>query len=319
MRWWLRAGVALLVVVLGAEVGARALVERTDNPALRWHDHTTALKVGQIEQLDAVDVLVLGTSMAQQGLVPEVMSGVDGVGTTYNAALNGGVPVVMEPWLIDQLLPTVSPELVVWGLGPLDVSDVYGDEVLAAYRSALETRPGALATLDRGASAPSLLMRERTVLRSLDDLFGVAADRRLVAWQDAAADLGPDGERVDFRQAVDEVRAREIRGRITPMELDRDDLAALIRTTQQLQADGVMVVFVRMPLPDRFTELFADPSDPLRVDAALERLAEELDVELLESDEVFAESDFVDFTHLDAAAAARFSADIGRQLADLHE
>ncbi len=296
-----------------------------DPVVLLWHDHTAQLKIQQMEARGEVDVVVIGTSMAQQDLVPgELLGQLPEVDSIYNAALNAGVPEIMEPWLLDQVEPRLAPDVVVWGLSALDFSAVYGDAVVQAYERAPATATGVLGELDRSGSELSELVRNRRVLRSPSAIFGPEQDRTSEARDGALAVLGLDGERRDFTVVDDEARLAEIAGRITPFELDRDDFAAIIRTVGVLRERGVFVVFVELPTPRRFRALFpAGPEQQHVVTEALMGLSDELDVPLITLDMAagspvapgpLRDGEFIDFTHLNADGALRFSRQIGDQL-----
>ncbi len=320
-RWLLTA----LVVTALFEGGARLAMAAADPVVLRWHDHTAQLKIQQMETRGEVDVVVIGTSMAQQDLIPgELLGRLPEIGSVYNAALNAGVPEVMESWLLDQVEPRLAPDVVVWGLSALDFSSVYGDAVVQAYERAPATADGVLGALDRNGSELSELVRNRRVLRSPSAIFGPEQERIAEARDGALAVLGADGERRDFTAVDDEARRAEVAGRITPFELDRDDVAAIIRTVGVLRDRGVEVVFVELPTPRRFRALFpAGPEQQRVVAEALTGLSDELDVPLITLDMAagssvapgpFRDGEFVDFTHLNAEGAIRFSRQIGDQL-----
>ncbi len=305
-----------LVVLAVAELTGRTLVAASDAPALRWHDHSAELKIEQMDELDHVSTVIVGTSMAQQALVPRDLEA--WLGSSYNAGLNGGVPVVAEQWLRDQVTPRIEPDRVLWGLGPLDISATYGNATLNAYERALATKEGVPATAERATAAISSLVRNRTVLRDPSELLGRKATARRNSRADALAATGERGERIEFQTAVTPARAAEVRGRITPFALDRDDLAAIVRSVQQLRTGGVEVILVQLPVPPRFEELYpGGPDQAAMVDSALDALARELDVPLVRTSGSYTNSDFVDYTHLNQAAAARFSIETALAITNL--
>ncbi len=319
--WAIRFGVAALAMVVLGELGARVALARSDAPVLRWHDFSTQLKVEQMDERGDVDLVVIGTSMAQQDIVPGVLADAladDGgpTETIYNAALNGGVPVVMEPWLLDQVVPRLRPDVVVWGLSPLDMSLEYGDATLEAYEDALQTRPGILAEVDRFVSRFSDLVAARAVLRNPDQILGSGRDDNRRRLAEAEAEVGPDGERTNFASATGIGHAQEMARRITPFQLDRDDLAAIARTVDALRRDGIEVVFVELPVPDRFRRLYpGGPEQQQLVTDTIAALGEALDVEVITSIGPTDDSSFVDFTHLGPDAAVDFTRLLAEPLA----
>ncbi|MEZ5227699.1 MAG: hypothetical protein R2710_13805 [Acidimicrobiales bacterium] len=319
MTWRGRFLLAFVVVVLAAELAARATIAATDAPVLRWHDDATQLKVAQMDERGPVDMVIVGTSMAQQDIVPSVLAAALSDDTETHSrsttALNGGVPVVMEPWLLDQVVDRLQPDTVVWGLSALDLSLEYGDATLDAYEQALETKSGVYATADRWASRLSVLMADRRVLRDPDQLVGDGADRNRRRLADARAEVGPDGERQNFTVDTGIRQSQEIARRITPFQLDRDDLAAIVRTVDALRERGIEVVFVELPVPNRFRQLYpGGPDQHDLVNATLTELARELDVEFITPEVTFTDPSFVDFTHLNAESAKSFTESLATSL-----
>ena len=307
--------IGLLVVVVVAEAGAR-VAEASGPPALRWYDATTQLKVDQMNDLSAdADVVFAGTSMVWQGFDPETFTATDGR-SAYNAGLAGGVPVVMEPWLLEQVIPRTNPDLVVWGLSSLDFSATYGADNLDRYRDALETRSGVLAALERGAASVSALVGYRTVLRDPGALFGIERDRIEDDFAEAELVLGPAGVRRDFRVDAGEERGATVAARVVDFALDPADLAAVARTVAALRADGIEVVFAEMPVPDRFVTLHPNRLDDLdRVHEATVALGAELDVPVVDLRSGYTDADFVDFTHLDEGGAHQLTTTLAARLA----
>lgn len=315
--WPYRFALSAAAMVVAAEVLSRLLMGMSP-PILRWHDFSSQLKVDQMDHLASADVVIAGTSMAQQNLVPEVLSThLDGA-TVYNAGLNGGVPVVMEPWLGDQVVPRLRPATVVWALSPLDLSAVYGDGTKRAYDDAPQTRAGWLPSVDRAASRYSAVVSSRSVLRDPGKLFGNDRHIRGRRHDEALATLGPAGERLDFRVETGAARQTEMRGRLQPFRVDRDDLAAVARAVEQLESLGVDVIFVELPVPDRFVSLFPRGIEDLELSrSAIAALGVELDVPVIRPTVELDDTDFVDFTHLGQSGARMLSDDVGRQMAAL--
>lgn len=310
---------ALAVFALGLvvlEVGARVVVASADPVDVIWYDASTQLRVEMLDELESVDMVFVGTSSAWQGLVPSVFVEHGAASSAFNAGLAGGVPAVTAPWLRDEVVPRVDPDVVVWGLTSLDFSTSYGDTNEEAYDEAFETRPGMLADLDRAVSGVSELVRSRRVLRDPSMLWGQAQDEIQADLDEAAAIIGDGGERLDFTEDVSEERAAIMRARVRDYEIDGHDVDEVRETVQRLQAEGRRVVFVEIPFPDRFVQLHPRGQEDLEAAAdTIDAIAAEYDISVVRTTETFTDDDFVDFSHLDRAAARRFSADVARQLA----
>ena len=308
-------GVALVTVAL-VEVAAR-LVTADAAPALRAMNEHTQLKTEQLHKVGQRDVAFIGTSMVLRGLDTATFEAVTGR-TSYNAALPGGTPELMERWVTEQVLPDVQPGMVVWGLGSYDFAPNFGAEQADAYDDAPDSAPGLLAGIDRTGSVASVFLRERSVLRSPEALWGAEANSRRERFQRVAAELGPGGERIvsdaDAVGDIPEVIQARLR-EFEPAESDRDLIA---ETVGAIRASGTEIVFIEMPFASSFTA--AHPRGQVDADAtshAIQQLAHDLDVPLLSGfQDRFTDADFVDEIHLRRSSAIEFTLIIANELAD---
>ena len=123
---------------------------------------------GLARQRGRAEVVFAGTSMMRDAALPAEMSICRGPGSTcYNASLSAGVPTVMEHWLLDVVVPTLRPRVVVLGLSSLDFNDrgPRQKEAIATYTRAPEIRDDVYARAARAAARVSYLVRYRAVLR----------------------------------------------------------------------------------------------------------------------------------------------------------
>lgn len=310
-----RFALGLLAMTMVLELAARAAVLTAGTPTLRWHDYGAQLKIEQLDtKSESFDTIIIGTSMAQQGLVPEALS----TRSAYNAGLNGGVPVVMEPWLTNHILDRVSdedqPTTVIWGLSSLDLSASYGQATIDAYDQSPSGRTGLLAKLDRAIAGQSTFVANRAILRNPSALAGQQRQTSLDQYDDAVLALGSSGERRDFTESTSAERAGEIQQRISSYALDVDDIAAIVRTIEDLQIQGTEVVLVELPVPPRFLALYDTEQAHRAFQQALEAISVQMDVQLVVSPDSFTDDDFVDFTHLTETSARRFTETVDAHL-----
>ena len=299
---WLAIVVLVLVV---AEVAARGVMSRSTDE-IRWYDAAAQQRIALLDdRADSVDVAFAGTSAAWQAFVPAEFTELTGQ-VSLNVGLAGAVPTVTGPWLTDEVAPRTSPDLVVWGLTPLDFSPAYGELQEEAYGSAVETADGWLADLDRSVSSVSTLISSRRILRSPSDLFGSREARRADDLADAAALTGPDGERIDFVVDVSPEGAAIQRSRLAEFEIDRGDVDAVIDAIRALQASGTTVVLVEVPVPDRFVDQLPQPARDLAATrAAIIEIGASTASDVVLMGDILGDTNFVDEIHLDADAAAQ--------------
>lgn len=298
----LRFGLALLVTFIALELIARVASSTMAAP-LRFYDAETEVKASQIEAIDDVDVLVLGSSMPWQGFLPESFIG-DGL-AVYNASLAGGVPSITERWIEDQdLIAELNPETVIWGLSSLDFAPSYGEQNFELYEESLEAAPGLLNDIERFTAKHLALVSHRSQLRDPSFLFGagdagLAANRRV-----AQESVFAFGDRSEYEVNTSPELAGVQRSRLTDFEIDQGDSAIVESVVTDLLDRGIRVVLVEMPVPSRFLGLHPDGSESYDLASEeISRLGSVTGAEVIDASNWFDDTAFVDFTHLDRASA----------------
>jgi hypothetical protein len=307
--------VCVTTVVL--EMGARIWV-RSAPPEVVWYDETAQLKIAQMNAASQADIVFAGTSMAWQAFDPDAFSlASSGSPTVYNAALNGGVPGVMAPWLIDQVVPRLRPSTVIWGLSSLDLAVGYGDTNVEAYRAAVMTEDSALAGINRVVSQVSVLVSRRQTLRSPSMVFGTAGDLAEQSWLAARSTLGDDGERLDFTERLDDRTKAIETARLANYKVSAADIASILETIDELKRMDIEVIIVALPIPDRYVQIHPSPEHTTeQVASTIAAIAVSAGVQLVDTRHFLSDGDFVDFTHLNQDAASRYSGELARLLAE---
>ncbi len=317
----MRFGIGFAAAILLLEVASRIFGSLGPEP-LRWYDAVAQEKIEQMDAAGPTDVVFIGTSMAWQAFVPADFTATDaGQRTAYNAALVGGVPQVMQRWTLEEIVPRLEPSTVVWGMSSLDLAPDFGETSVTAYESALATRQGALADIERFGAARLGLVRYRPTLRSPASLFGGSAAKELdESYAEVAAVLGTDGGRSSFEENVTEELAAVQRTRLAEFSPDPDDMRAIRETIASLQELDIEVIVVELPVPERFVALHPNgAADHAAVGNELSAMAAELGVPFIRKASDHADADFVDFTHLTSTAASEFTASLTAALAAGHD
>lgn len=308
---WLLSAVAILMIV---ELGARLIEPSVNVPPVTWYDAATQQRV---EMFDAVEpeVVFVGTSMSWQAFVPETFNANSEFERSFNAGLAGAVPTVTSPWVTDIVAERTTPDVVVWGLSSLDFSASYGDGPEQAWLEAPATRSDPLGLVDTFGREFSATLRLRRLLRSPDELWGDGATIRSQEWQDALDVTGADGERLDFTEDKSDRTAAIMSARLKDFRIDAADVAAVERAVNELTAQNIRVVLVELPVPPSFINQHpGGAADHARTGETIELLATALDLEHYDLSTGYEEDDFVDFTHLTADAADRFTAEFAQLL-----
>ena len=275
-----------------------------DTEEIEWYDAATQLRVEMMEERGSADTVFVGTSMAWQAFSPETMGASD---DSFNAGLAGLVPVVVEPWLLDEVVPRLSPQRVVWGLSSLDFAPNYGEQQLDLWNDARATSVDWLGRLDSRLSNHSVLIDQRAQLRNPSALFHPESS-------DATSDLvkareitGDGGERQEWTVDTSAERAAVQRARLRGYGIDKRDVAAIARVAIELQALDIELILVSLPIPQRFVDLHPNGSANVRdANFAIALLGERLKVTVVDMTEGWLESDFVDYTHLGPEAVDQF-------------
>jgi hypothetical protein len=330
-RILLALGAAIAIVLL-AEGGARVLAPYLTEPE-RYGDDATAVKVAQMDARGpgCTDVVLAGNSMGRDAFDPVAFTASDaGHRSAYNASLDAASPELLEPWLLDQTLPRLDPDVVVITMASLDVnaSGPATRAALEAYRGAERTRTDLLGRFGAEVASVSDLVAYRTQLRDPAEL--ATAIDRLQSRTGAARPtptgidgvLGADGEGLSRRAlryrgepgAKLFTREQLLKG----WALDDGQLAAARSLIDGLRAEGVEVVLAVLPVTEDYVA--QHPGGEADFDVfldAVDRLATDEGVALLDLHDAAGPELFADTHHLNGDGAAWFSAELAQRLGSL--
>jgi hypothetical protein len=303
-----------LVTLLVLDIAVRALAPRLE-PPLEWYSPAAARTVEEMDLLQEAqvtsDLVFVGTSMVQHGIDPgRARAAVDELPWVHKAPLPAAQTPVIERWLLEEIVPRLQPDRVVWGISSLDLNGNRARPTIDVYEQARAARPGPMGGIDRALSRVSYLSRYRAQLRDPVELS--RALRRPSAGEDAEhpgplpellTSFAGDGGRPTARER------RRIENRVlVDYEVGSRELASLRRTLAEVRELGIDVALVAMPVPDRYVRAHprgtADFEDHL---TALRAVADEYDVQLVDASRWYEDDDFEDFTHLFRDAADRFT------------
>lgn len=332
-RLWLAAGI--LIVVLGAEVGARGVAPYLPPPA-RYGDAATAVKVAQLDRGEASNrctpVVVVGNSMARDAIDPTIVSGeLPGSPATYNAALDAANPALLRRWLSDEVLPRARPRLVVAAVSSLDLNGASkaGTAALTAYNGAPATAAGTIGRLGSWFDSRSVFMQHRRTLADAT-IWAPTLEHLRTGTPTAAPDedrlatvIGPDGagrsrRRSSYVPQNSAVRAFVQQQLLNDFTIDATTTESLIDLVQSIQAhDDTAVVLVALPVTDEFIGLHprgaADFDEYL---AVMRRVATATSVPFVDLHAGALPAHFADTHHLNGVGATALSTALAARLRD---
>ena len=319
-----RVPVALLVaalVVLAGEVTTRAVASRLD-PPLRWQNWETQNKVDRIDALGArggASVVFVGSSMVNAAIDPDAFGRVAHRDRpAFNAAINGADARLVEPWLLDVVVPRLRPETVVIGVSSRDLNDQASHRQFDLFRTsdagrwvmhhrALPDR------IERAAERWSYLVRYRGDLRRPRRLAGHHDPLREVAHVGSLGQLRALDIYATASYAVTPHFVREARAdALHDYSIGGAQLAALRRTVAGLRARGVRVVLLEMPVTADAIALHPrGAADYARFTTRLRGVADATGARLVDLTKTFDSTRlFFDPFHLNGSGRAVFTAAI---------
>lgn len=286
--FFVRAAAGAVMVLVVAEVVLVAVDDALPEP-VEWYNTTAHAKAVQMDrgaqQGVHKEVAFVGPSTVHRGVIADRFERLDPLGrSAYNAGVMGGYPPVMRRWVTEEVIPRLRPETVVYGLSTLDFHDRIFRGSTEAYRTARATRRDMWGAGERVVARVSRLFKYR---RLLDDpteytylgrvVTGRAADRVERELQK----LSPGGFESKERVPLRERRATDL-AIMRGFEIGSWGTRNVRATVSELHSRGIHVVFLEMPVPDRFVALHPrGAADYRHFRRHLRGLAADLGVDLL--------------------------------------
>lgn len=312
--------IAALVVVL-VEGVLRTLGDRLD-PPLEWYHEAAQEAVESMDRLRAAgltaDAVFVGTSMIRADVqVPTIEQELDSVDRAASVALPAAQIPVVRHWLLEVVMPRLEPRRVVWGVQSLDFNGARAVPTIERYEEGRAVRPGVLGALDRGLASLFATSRYRVQLRDPHFVVDLLHERPATAELPLDDLLSPANNRTTDNKTAGELR--RIRNQVlNDFEVGTTEAADFRRTIADLQADGVEVVIVLMPVPPRYIDahpLGRADFDAFRAWVTAE--ADQLGVQILDYSESMPGGSFVDYTHLGPEGALDFTLQLAADLRGL--
>ncbi len=314
-----------LVILLGAELGVRALANHLPEPL----DYFSGQAQTVVHDMNVLrqhgirsDLTFIGTSMVRRDIdANKFESVIPDVHWAHNVALPGTQTPVMQRWLLEEVLPRIHPKRVVWGVSSLDFNGGR-DQAITRYDTARATERGLLGELDRlmGISA---LSENRTALRD-----PYQWDRVMSGHAVTYSHPRPLGDRAVWTLGYNRLSAARLaRMRATHLayvkqhqlvnfRVGQAALDAFRSTLATLHRDGIEVAVVVMPVPTGY--LAAHPGGAAQYEAwkqLITQTATGESAQVIDDSRAMPDSAFRDYEHLLVAPAREFSLTLAQRLA----
>ena len=315
------AGLIALVLPLAfAEVAVRSIEDRLPIPD-GWGTPEIPYKLGLLPEAGA-DVLVLGSSVTDAGVDPSLLDALAPTERgTFNGSLGAGTLEMVAVAARELWLPALKPKVVVLGVVSRDLNANDPNQAETQQRffdgmqvEALVGTENLAERLDRTLADTFALWRHRASLRSFTALRGEAPP----GWSSALSE--DDGQyRLFAEQEYEPTEAlfdfiKE--GPLADWAIGQANLDAIRDIVKAAQGVGARVLLVDMPTHEDYVGLHPrGVSDVARYRAALQELADELEVPLMRSDG-FGDEDFADVVHLNEHGAEHLTEEVAEELVD---
>lgn len=303
-----RTVLVALAVLVALEAVLHLAGDRLGEPQL-WYSPRAQQAVAEMDRLAQADVtsdLVLaGSSMVEFGFRSELLEdALDTVTQVGNVGIPKGYTTVTRRWLLDEVLPRLGPNRVIWGLTSLDFNAGRPTPALPQYEEARAGARGFFGWLDRRLWSVSMISRYRDLLREPSALLGVFEDPVPEETQPELVDLLTPTEWPDVAQTDRAFQA--LRGSLLHDFSIGDQHAADFEYTMAALADrGIELVVVLLPVSEEFVN--AHPEGEATFERFRFWLRSEVasrGVPVFDYSKAISEGEFLDYNHISPNAAS---------------
>ena len=338
----------LLSIILLAEGVTRVIENRLPEPA-DWFSPASARLVREMDQLQKQNVrssiTIVGSSMSGRDLVPSAVA--RALGDTSEIAPNatppsrateaqtadsqiknvsvggGGQTTVVERWLLEEVVPRIHPQRIIWGVSSLDFNAARRESTIERYNNARQTRVGALADADQSLATFSALAKNRAALRDSYDMLkvitGADLSNRLPDRAQPRAASFDLGYKTLTPAKLKKMQLREIAYsrdvQLRGYSLGREELIAFRRTLRRLKALKTEAAVVLMPVTQGYIDAHPHGArDFNEWRTRVTAVAESEGVAVLDRTRSMPDAAFRDAEHLLVAPARDFSLEVATEL-----
>lgn len=316
-RRLLPIAVIALIAFLGFEIAAQVASRHLD-PAIEWYSPTAHERHGLLERTDwdaqPLHTVFAGSSQIGVGADVELYAELTG-NNAVNMGLPNAGPHTVRRWLLEEVLPRTSPEVVVIGVSSFEFNINFENRAGPGYDGQLASRRSIGAVVSRAAQRQSALFAHRHTLsnpaKALRQLRAVPKtyqfESPMIDWPHPVLSPQDRDDQVDvFRNSV-----------VRDFEVDEALLAELDDLLSQLIDGEVAPVIVYMPVTGRFIDAHSNGrSDFESVRDRVRGVAEKHDTPFLDLAEALPESAFYDIIHLTTDGAEQFTTLLVQRLQD---
>lgn len=307
------SAMSFAAVLIAVELLARASAPTLPIDPGKWPRTEIAQKLDQMRTYanrgTEVQVIFAGSSLMAGGVDPAAFTRRSGI-SSYNAAFAGPSVRTVAVWVADIIEPLLSPDVVVLGVQSREVSD-NGPKNERMYEVFLASPGYKQATSSLGSAIGGLedisyFLRYRLAFREPSVLFEADSPSALAEAR-VRHEIGPRGRRNDTPGTFHRrkgLMSSLYQRTLVDFSVGGPEMEALAQLHRELEARGVELILLNMPVTEHYWDAHEDPSgDRATYRRALHKFVEEKGVTLIDAEKAFGSNDpFRDPMHLDVPA-----------------
>lgn len=262
---------------------------------------------------ETTDTLIVGSSLAYYDINTNVYTRRTGR-SAYNVGMSQAGPELNQHWLLDTAIPLSRPNRIIWTTSPRSFRETPSG---GCTRSTLDYDEPVALQEEVFADVPWLAGVERAELFVQEpSVAGPVLD--VPIWEQFTRTFSEFGHRIRrYEPAPEELalQAEELAGHLDRQLVCEARLDVWTDTIRELSGQGIEIIVVWMPLPDKRVEIYPGSREILAQialvieDAALAAGATFLDLSASPGDEFY-----IDYNHLNGAGAKKFTRELVRAL-----
>lgn len=308
-RIWRTIGVALAVLALLE--GTLHFSGRRIGATEEWYVAGVGYLVEAMDVIEEAgvssDVAIAGTSLVMLGIRTSILEdALDSVEVAHNVGLPDAHPPIQRRWLLEQAIPRLKPERVVWGVASLSFNGGRPQKSIDLYEHARAGKAGFFGPIDRALASVSMIARYRELLRGplfvlhLFDPVLPEADPAQQPLDTLMKSVFPWPNIEKSQERFEALRS----SLVSDFHVGEREAEDFIFTIEAMQDMDIEVVVVLMPVPLEYVEAHEDGRESFESWVEwVKATGSELGVPLFDYSRAIPDDQFADYNHVDPEGA----------------
>lgn len=300
--------IAIAIGVLALMEGLVRIVAHRVPPPSDWHFAEVEDWVADMETLQAAgvtsDVVVTGNSLVQRIRVHTLEEELDSVSIAHNLSLFNAHAPVQRRWLLEEVVPRLKPDRVIWGVSSMDFNGGRETKEIDRYEHSRAGRVGLTGPIDRWLARMLMTARYRQELRGPLIFAHLLDPPRTAETTDTQLDGLLERPEIAKRERTPELLAALRDVELVNYYIGEREADDFVFTIKELQKRGIDVVVILMPVPPEY--IVANNEERVTFDEWREWVTTTcatLGVPVIDHSTAMPDEYFIDYLHLGAEGA----------------